>query len=212
MIGYFLLFVFLIIVILSAFLVLMCMFFDRTNDLTLREKKVLQSKISKSEELQKIIELETCQKIAKELNLSIVEVGSEVLGNRESCLRSSQNDKYLGEIDIPSDSQISENVKNFRCFHEIAHYILDVGSGKRVIKEYGKDRTGETKSHKEQIINFYAAAIAIPQEKLLGDLVDFANKSMEYDAFLERLIGKYHQPKEMISRRIDEVKYINGMS
>ena len=34
----------------------------------------------------------------------------------------------------------------------------------------------------------------------------------EYDAFLEDMKKKYRQPKEMISRRIEEVKYINCIS
>ena len=212
MTEYLLILLFLIFIVLSAFFAIMRILFENTNALTLREKTILQSKISKSKEMQQIIHLRTCKKIAEKLKLSIVEVRSEVLGNKESCLRPSRDDKYLGEIDIPSDLMIDDDLKNFRCFHEIAHYILDVGSGNQVSKEYGKDRTGETKSHKEQIINFYAAAIAIPQEELLDDLATFADGTKEYDAFLEDMKKKYRQPKEMISRRIEEVKYINCIS
>lgn len=173
--------------------------YEKSNELTVIEmmhyEKIVADKYSE------LIKLGSCDNIAKALKLSIKEVAQVELPNRESILCQPQSSEYNGTI---KHAKSDVYLRNFRCYHEIVHYVMDVGKNNIVKKVYGKDKRGETKSHKEQIINYIAAAIAIPRNDLLHELEKHQGEHYTED-FIKELQKRYGQPIDTIERRINEV-------
>lgn len=208
---YFGLLILIVLVLTGCFVFLLKNNFENSNALTMREKQHYQNYVLKNPTFQKIIQFNNCDDIAKSLKLQIVDADSNELQGRESCLCSSDDKQYYGKIKCLKDIDDSDKyTRNFRCYHEIVHYVIDVGENKQVKCVYGKDRKGETKSHKEQKINFIAAAIAIPQEKLLSDIVNNRLRLNDQE-FIVEMQNKYNQPKDTIVRRINEVVRFNNI-
>lgn len=111
--------------------------------------------------------------------------------------------QYYGIIRIPEGMK-KKYSEEFDIIHEIVHYIRDVGVGKRVSTSYARTSHGNYRSHKEQVVDYYAAAIAIPADSLRKRL--YLHDGDPYDAlFVSELVEVYKQPKETIKRRIAEV-------
>lgn len=177
-----------------------------STGLSLTEMRQCEKEIKKH--YQNLIEIGDYKKIAEKLKLEVKCVEASDIEGFDSRLCPSNNQNYYGTIQFVK--QQGEGQENFRCYHEIVHYIRDVGLCQPVRKCYGKNRTGETKSHDEQIVNYLAAAIAIPQDRLKDDL--FGNSSLNEDELINELSQKYKQPATAVKRRIKEVKMLNGIS
>lgn len=93
---------------------------------------------------------------------------------------------------------------NFDLIHEIMHYLNDVGAGKQVTKSFARLYHGNRRGYHEQVIDYYAAAVAIPKESL-QERIRIFNGNPYDDCFVSQLSDVYKQPKETIIRRIGEV-------
>ena len=144
--------------------------------------------------------------VALELNLDIIEIPDEdvdrELGNKLSmlCPPNKQANKFTnGIIKYKSSPE-----KNFRIAHEIIHYLKDVGVGNKVSRLYGKDKKGAAdKTDKEQIVDYMAAALVMPFSNVAKDLQD--------EKTVKELCEKYHQSEMLVSRRIDEVRFLQQL-
>lgn len=178
--------------------------FEKSNGVTAFEMYKFEKDISKN--LMPLFDKKDCFEVAKSLKLFIEnDVDSSRIHGKESQLGPTAKEGYNGEILIAKTD--TEFLPRFRCYHELIHYFKDVGRGKKVCRVYGKDPQGETKSHREQIINYYAAAIAVPKDELLSDLKGIPEPTQN-DRFIEGLMHKYQQPKATILRRIEEVSLL----
>ena len=180
---------------------------NHSNDLTVLERNYYQKMVNTKKEYRDLVELGSCQSAAERFKLIISVVPDSELKSYDSLLRPTEITDMNGEIWCKM--HYSDNYgANFRCYHEIVHYIEDVGIGKPVTEIYAKDHTGETRSHREQIRNFIAAAVAIPEQSLIeklngykGDVYDVLNDIV----FLSKLQDDYKMPLETVKRRITEV-------
>lgn len=178
---------------------------ERSNGITILEMYRLEKNIQ--EELLPIFGKNDCFDIANRFKLLVTtDVDSSEINGKESQLGPARQNNYNGEILIAKTD--TEYLPRFRCYHELIHYFRDVGEGKRVCKVYGKDPQGETQSHREQIINYYAAAIAVPRYSLLEDLKKHPGSKEDIE-FIGKLMKKYQQPETTIRRRIEEVSRLD---
>lgn len=175
--------------------------FEKSNGVTVQEMYKFEYDIQKN--YSTIFKGKDCYDIAAEYKLLVkTDVDPKDIDGKESQLGPTNEEDYNGQILIAKTDV--EHLQRFRCYHELVHYLKDVGAGKVVRKTYGKDPSGETSSHREQIINYYAAAIAVPNSELREDL-DKRQDAEGNSEFVKRLMGKYKQPKVTIERRIREV-------
>lgn len=174
---------------------------DFTNGITISERRFYQHIIDTEEKYQNIIRCGSANTAIKNLKLSFQVLPSDELNNCESVLCPSDSEQFFGTIKCAKADTYD---MNFRYYHEIIHYIDDVGIGNRVKKSYSKDHSGETRSHKEQIVNFKAAAVAIPKNQLIYEISQYSGDCMNPE-FLSKMQLKFKQPEIMIRRRIKEV-------
>lgn len=178
---------------------------ERNNGITILEMYKFEKDIQKN--LLPLFGQNDCFDIANQYKLVVAtDIDSSEINGKESQLGPTRQTNYNGEILIAKTD--IDYLPRFRCYHELIHYFKDVGEGKRVCKVYGKDPQGETQSHREQIINYYAAAIAVPRSNLLKDLEDNPG-SIDDACFINKLMKKYQQPETTIRRRIEEVSRLN---
>ena len=195
-------FLFLPLIVFVAFVFHSC---ERNNGITTLEMYRFEKDIQKN--LLPIFEHSDCFDVAKKFNLFVAtDIDSSQINGKESQLGPASQNSFNGEILIAKTK--IDYLPRFRCYHELIHYFKDVGEGKKVCKVYGKDPQGETKSHREQIINYYAAAIAVPRYSLIEDLKNNSG-SKENDEFINNLMIKYKQPEITIRRRIEEVSRLD---
>lgn len=174
---------------------------EMNNGITILEMHRFERDVSQN--LRPIFDQKDCFEVANELKLFIEkDVDSSTINNKESQLGPTNKDGYNGEILIAKTDVAY--LPNFRCYHELVHYFKDVGRGKKVSKVYGKDPQGETRSHWEQVINYYAAAIAVPKDALLED-IKHIHSPAENGELIRELAHKYKQPESTVLRRIEEV-------
>ena len=179
--------------------------FEQSNGITVLEMYRFEKDIQKN--LLPLFGQNDCFEMAKKFKLIVAtDVDSMMINGKESQLGPTRQNEYNGEILISKTDVVF--LPRFRCYHELIHYFKDVGEGKRVCKVYGKDPQGETQSHREQVINYYAAAIAVPRNNLLADLGSRAN-SQDDSQFIGKLMEKYQQPETTIRRRIEEVSRLD---
>ena len=138
-----------------------------------------QWKVDSEQRYQDLINDGSSENAAERLNLLLVtKEGDSFSDNVDSILQPTNNKDFLGEIICKPDSDYKDIFgANFRRYHEIIHYVDDVGIGNVVTQRYAKDHTGETRSHREQVVNFKAAAVAIPKDRLLQDLSTYLGES-----------------------------------
>ena len=178
---------------------------EHSNGITILEMFRFEKDIQKN--LLPLFGQRDCFDMAKMSKLIVAtNVDSSEINGKESQLGPARQNDYNGEILIAKTEV--DYLPRFRCYHELIHYFKDVGEGKKVCKVYGKDPQGETQSHKEQIINYYAAAIAVPRNSLLKDL-ETRHNSKDDTQFIDELMKKYQQPETTIRRRIEEVSRLN---
>ena len=162
------------IVVLSVLYIYISKRCEFSQELSRMEIDFYQHQIDTKKIYQELINDGSCENSAERLRLILTtqcDKDDNILGNCDSILCPTEKSEYNGEIVCKEDKDYKDIYgANFRRFHEIIHYVDDVGVGNKVKKQYAKDQTGETSSHKEQIVNFKAAAVAIPKLKLLEDL------------------------------------------
>lgn len=143
--------------------------------------------------------------LAGELKLEIVEDDNIPAENRGLLDKPRNPAKYNGTIRYrkkPDDKYAS----NFDIVHEIMHYIYDVGEGKVVAQSFSRVHHGYRRGHKEQKIDYYAAAAAIPINELRNILQTEENISS--DELITNLMEMYRQPRETVARRVNEVRVL----
>ena len=143
--------------------------------------------------------------LAKELKLEIVEDNDIPVRNRGLLDKPRNPAQYNGTIryrEKPDDKYAS----NFDIVHEIMHYIYDVGVGKVVAQSFPRVHHGYRRGHKEQKIDYYAAAAAIPINELRSILQTKGNTPNK--ELITDLMEMYRQPKETVARRVNEVRVL----
>ena len=105
----------------------------------------------------------------------------------------------------PEDNQSSEN---FDIMHEIVHYLKDVGEGKKVSTSFTRTHHGGPRSHREQVVDYYAAAMAIPRDSLRKQ-IDACHGNPCSEEFVTKMMNIYRQPRETVRRRINEVIFLS---
>lgn len=118
-------------------------------------------------------------------------------------LEAPDSPEYNGIIRFEPDEgkQYSEN---FDIMHEIVHYLKDVGVGKKVSTSFARTHHGNPRSHQEQVVDYYAAAMAIPKGSLKKH-IDFYSGDPYSEDFVRKMMDVYGQPHETVRRRINEV-------
>lgn len=207
MLFYFLFPVFSAIVLLIAFSIYLRKTCEFSHELSHMEVEYYQNQIDSEQRYQDLIKDGSSEVAAQRLGLILTTPQeNNVIDNYDSILCPTKKDGFNGEIVCKEDKDYNDIFgANFRRYHEIIHYVDDVGIGNPVRKKYAKDPTGETRSHREQIVNFKAAAVAIPKSSLLQDLNSQESTSYYDNEFLKYLQKKYQQPIQTITRRIYEV-------
>ena len=138
--------------------------------------------------------------LANELGLEIME--AKLPKQVRGILDATTQPQYHGVIKHTKETSLYSS--NFDIIHEMVHYIKDVGVGKRVDKSFARAHHGNPKSHQEQVIDYYAAAMAIPQESLKKRISAYGCDPYD-DQFVAQMMDVYKQPRETVIRRISEV-------
>lgn len=140
-----------------------------------------------------------------------------VEGRMHLAITSSLLDKDLEAILVPDDNQdyngrilinsLYEDDGEFEYMHEVIHYVLDVGVGKKVNTEFSRHRTGNSNDAHERIVDYYAAVALAPGEKLVEDIKRYRKKWFVTDeaSFMRELQKKYSCSEECIRQRFKEV-------
>lgn len=201
-----------------TFAVLACipiLFFrnQETNTVTLADMRYcerrIRDKYQKYTEKNRItdnkqnIEKLNIEQLATSLSLRM-EVASDLPeGTRARLDTAPSNSKYNGVVRYVRNGH-KDYDSNFDIIHEIMHYLNDVGVGKQVTKSFTRLHHGNKRKYHEQVIDYYAAAVAIPKESLQMR-IRLHNGNPYDECFVNQLADIYEQPKEMIIRRIGEV-------
>lgn len=139
--------------------------------------------------------------LARDLGLQ-VEESYNLPQNYRGSLNEATSSNYNGLIQYSKDKVLY--AANFDITHEIIHYLVDIGKGKQVSQSFARLHHGNSRGHREQIIDYYAAAVAIPQADLRDRLSNYAGNPYD-EKFVLNLMEIYKQPKDTIVRRIGEV-------
>lgn len=139
--------------------------------------------------------------LTKDLGLKVVK--DSMLSSVRGVLEASKSSEYKGIIRLAmnEDNPYSEN---FDIMHEIVHYIKDVGVGKRVDTSFARTHHGNPRSHQEQIVDYFAAAMAIPKDSLEKRIGAYGGDPFS-EEFVTEMMEVYNQPAETVCRRINEV-------
>ncbi len=97
---------------------------------------------------------------------------------------------------------------SFSYMHEIMHYILDVGVGNKVSRQYTRMETGKTENFHEQEINYAIVAYLMPLDEILEALNEFDSTEgkRDYKGLIESLCVKYGQNDTTVLRRLHEAR------
>lgn len=145
--------------------------------------------------------------IAKKLKLKVEYVdSSEFDPHVEAELRPAQDVSFNGLIRVRQDLK----GKSFAYLHEIMHYLWDVQIGNPVREVYTRMSQGHTEGKHEQKINYAAASYIIPYVQLDKAISEYDKARPWGDelAFVRGLCDQYGQPRDVVIRRIKEVRAI----
>lgn len=143
--------------------------------------------------------------LTKDLKLQ-VKVSEDIPETYRSSLNEPDTEGYNGLILHSEDK--TRYADRFDIIHEIVHYLVDVGNGKKVDKSFARVHRGNARGHREQIIDYYVAAITIPQDDLRKRISKHAGDPYDKQ-FIAELMEFYKQPEDTIIRRIGEVKVLS---
>ena len=139
--------------------------------------------------------------LTKELHLQVVQ--DPQLSSVRGVLMASESPEYNGVIRLAANED-KRYSKNFDIMHEIAHYLKDVGVGKRVSTSFARTHHGDPRSHQEQVTDYYAAGMANPKDSLEKRIIACPVDPYSED-FVAKMMEVYNQPNETVRRRINEV-------
>ena len=143
--------------------------------------------------------------LLKKLNLKLEYVNQdEFAPHTEAELCPCNDEGYFGLIRV--NKKYINN--RFAYMHEIIHYLLDVGLGKRVEKVFSRKTRGNTADEHEQEVN-YATAAAILKYKDMKDAIleyDRSKPKMDELLFVRNICKKYNQETTTVIRRVKEVR------
>ena len=186
-----------------------------TNTITLADMKYCERKIKKQyrthTKKNRIIDKERnvdtldVEELAKDLSLKLQIVSDSSLREdvRAYLDVAPQNSGYNGIVCYVRNGD-NDYEANFDIIHEIMHYLNDVGHGKKVTKSFARVYHGNQREYHEQMIDYYAAAVAIPKESL-QERIRIHSGNPHDESFINELADIYKQPKETVKRRIGEV-------
>ena len=145
---------------------------------------------------------------------------SEETIEKELCLRVEfvKLDDEL-EAELVPDSTVNGCIKvnniysgngEFRYLHEVVHYVLDVGVGKKVVKSYPRKRVDNGCDEHERKVDYLAAVALIPAIELDAKIREFRKRWFVTDevAFMKELQEKYSCSEKCLRRRFQEVHKI----
>lgn len=200
----------------AAILLLVTMFAFRdqlTNTITLADMKYCERKIKeqyqvyteKNRNFDNDLNVDTLDidKLAKSLRLQMKSVPNLPKNVRAHLDIAPHGSNYNGVVSYVSNGN-NDYQTNFDIIHEIMHYLNDVGYGKKVTTSFARKNHGDRRGYHEQMIDYYAAAIAIPKDNLQRRIMLYGGNPYN-DDFLNELVEVYNQPKETVKRRISEV-------
>lgn len=184
-----------------------------TNTITLADMKYCERKIKdvyrshteKNRQINKDLNVDALdvEELAKSLSLQMVAESSLPEGVRAYLDIAPQSGEYNGVVRYVRNGD-KDYESNFDIIHEIMHYLNDVGAGKQVTKSFARVYHGNQRGYHEQMIDYYAAAVAIPKESL-QERIRLHGGNPYDETFVSELADVYKQPKETIIRRVGEV-------
>lgn len=200
----------------AAILLLLTVFIFRdqlTNTITLADMKYCERKIKEQYRVyteknrrfdndRKVDTLDV-EKLAQSLRLQMKSVPSLKNNVRAHLDIAPDGSDYNGVVSYVSDGN-NDYQTNFDIIHEIMHYLHDVGYGRKVTTSFARTNHGDRRGYHEQMIDYYAAAVAIPKDNLQRRIMLYGGNPYD-DDFINELVEVYNQPKVTVKRRISEV-------
>lgn len=147
--------------------------------------------------------------LASGLGLKISSDSSPMTENERCVLGISDSSEYNGIIYV-REGETDRKSQNFDIMHEIVHYLKDVGAKKKVSKSFARTHhsDGYRRGHQEQIVDYYAAAMAIPAESLRARINAYHGNPRD-EEFIKEMMEIYEMPRETVVRRINEVSFLS---
>ena len=184
-----------------------------TNTITLADMKYCERKIQeqyqvyteKNRKLDNDLNIDALdiEKLAQSLRLQMKCVPSLKENVRAHLDIAPNGSNYNGVISYVANEK-NDYQTNFDIIHEIMHYLDDVGYGKKVTTSFTRKNHGDRRAYHEQMIDYYAAAVAIPKDNLQRRIMLYSGNP--YDKyFIMELAEIYKQPIETVKRIISEV-------
>ena len=152
--------------------------------------------------------------VAKELKLKVLFVPAISLSSDvEAVLEpidTANADLYNGLIRIKDEYKNSR----FAYVHELLHYIMDIGAGKKVDRSFARNIKGKTKDVEKQEMNYMTAATLLPKEAIEKRIREYDQKHPKMDeiALVRSICQDYSQSWDSVIRRIQEIRKINKFS
>ncbi len=147
------------------------------------------------------------QSLLKNLGLKLEYVSQEEFSpDTEAELTPIEEKSYFGLIRI-NKKYIDTG---FAYMHEVMHYLMDVGRGKRVCSVFSRKTKGNTLDEHEQVINYATAAAILKYKDIKDCIIEYDRSSPKMDelAFVSRICKKYNQEQRTVIRRIREVRQL----
>ena len=134
----------------------------------------------------------TDEGLLKKLNLKLEYVNQDEFDpHTEAELCPCDEERYFGLIRV-NKKYINSR---FAYMHEIIHYLLDVGMGKRVEKVFSRKTKGNTADEHEQEVNYAAAAAILKYQKMKDCILkyDRSRPKMDELSFVHSICKEYNQ-------------------
>lgn len=181
--------------------------FKKKERLTVQDMLRLEKALSNSA-LSKIGYAQSIDDVAGKLHLRIEFVPDSALpSDTEAELTAIDDTKFKGLIRIKE----SEAGNGFPCFHEIMHFVFDVGVDNRVEQSYARKAKGKTPDKHEQEINYLTAAYSMPRAEIAKRIKEYDESSPKMDEmkFVSDMAKKYRRSSKSVIRRIQEVRSLS---
>ena len=140
--------------------------------------------------------------VREQMNLDIQTL--DLSPDIEAILQPSCSEEKNGEILV---NRLYEDDGEFEYMHEVIHYIIDIGVGKKVDKEFRRKHSENSSDAHEREIDSTAAATLIPIFLLLHDIDRYRKNIWLTDevAFMQELREKYSCSQACLEKRFKEV-------
>lgn len=168
--------------------------------------KMYIDKLRKGEEIVKTRLLDVCgwpvttESVAEKLSL-IVEY-ADIEDKYEAKLISdcNANGKIIVNTKHPGDDE-------FNYLHEVIHYVIDVGIGKKVDANYSRKYKGNSSIEHERDIDYMASVALIPGNELLKYLEHYRRQWYKINEveYMKELEKKFKCSETCLQKRLREV-------